>query len=119
MEAIASGYFSPENPDLFRPLTDGLLEHDPFMVLADYRSYVDRQEEVDRLFTEPDAWARKSVLTVSRMGYFSSDRAIQEYCRYIWDLSPLDEDATAGTGDPLSGISTPHRFSQEFQEKIS
>lgn len=93
VDMIASGYFSPEYRDLFRPLIDNWLEDDPFLVLADYRSYLEAQEEVDRLFSDPDQWTRKSVLTVCRMGYFSSDRAIREYSERIWDLRPLVEDS--------------------------
>jgi starch phosphorylase len=93
VDMIASGYFSPEHRDLFRPLIDNWLEDDPFLVLADYRSYLGAQEEVDRLFSDPDQWTRKSVLTVCRMGYFSSDRAIREYSERIWDLRPLVEDS--------------------------
>jgi len=92
VDMIASGYFSPEHRDLFRPLIDNWLEDDPFLVLADYRSYLGAQEEVDRLFSDPDQWTRKSVLTVCRMGYFSSDRAIREYGEGIWDLRPAVED---------------------------
>lgn len=100
LDLIASGYFSPDNPDLFRPLTEGLLFHDPFLVLADYRSYVEAQEEAGRLFSDPDQWTRKSVLTVSRMGVFSSDRAIREYGERIWEIPPLSEIPESEETDP-------------------
>jgi starch phosphorylase len=86
---IASGFFSPDDPALFQPLTEGLLNHDPFMVLADYRTYINCQEEAGRLYKDREKWTRKSILTVSRMGYFSSDRSIREYCERIWKISPV------------------------------
>jgi starch phosphorylase len=89
LDLITSGYFSPEAPRLFHPLTENLLNHDPFLVLADYRSYIDAQKEVDRLYSDPEQWTRKSILTVSRMGFFSSDRAVREYAERIWKIAPL------------------------------
>lgn len=84
LDLIVSGYFSPENTDLFRPLVDTLLNHDEFMVLADYRSYLDCQEKVSRAYQDRENWTRRSVLNVARMGFFSSDRSIREYCERIW-----------------------------------
>jgi len=86
LDQVASGYYSPENPGLFRPLIDALLEHDHFMVLADYRAYVDCQEQVSRAYADQYSWTRKSILNVARISYFSSDRAIREYCQRIWKI---------------------------------
>ncbi len=91
IDFIASGALSPGQPDLFRPLTDSLLHHDPFMLLADYRSYVEAQEQAARLYQDPVNWTRRSVLTVARMGYFSSDRAVREYGERIWGIPPASE----------------------------
>jgi starch phosphorylase len=88
--AIASGAFSRGNTDLFRPLVDNLLHQDPFMVLADFTSYVARQEQVDREYADRDNWVRKSILNVARMGWFSSDRSIREYCDTIWHIKPVE-----------------------------
>jgi starch phosphorylase len=66
-----------------------LLTHDEYLLLADYRSYVECQDRVDEKFAERDHWTRKSILTVSRMGRFSSDRAINEYARDIWHVAPI------------------------------
>jgi starch phosphorylase len=88
IDMIASGVFSPDQPDLFVPIRRALIdEGDRYFVLADYRSYVDAQGEVDRVFVEPDEWARRSILNVARMGKFSSDRAILEYATKIWGIA--------------------------------
>jgi starch phosphorylase len=88
LDRIASGHFSSTDRELFRPLVDSLLTEDRFMVLADFRSYVECQERVARAYLDVDGWTRKSILTTARMGQFSSDRAIREYCRDIWKVSP-------------------------------
>jgi starch phosphorylase len=87
---IADGGLYPHDSSLFRPLTDSLLYRDVFMVLADYDAYVRCQENVDRKFLDPDDWHRMSILNVARMGRFSSDRSIFEYCRDIWHVGPVD-----------------------------
>lgn len=89
IDQISSGYFCPEHPDLFRPLVDSLLQWDTYMLFADYRSYIDCQDRVGRLFQDQDAWTRMSILNVARMGYFSSDRTIKEYCQEIWHAEPV------------------------------
>src|SRR4030095_4608414 len=79
LDLIGSGFFSPNEPDLFRPLLDHLLEHDTYMLLADYAAYIAAQEKVSQAYRDPEQWARASILNVARMGYFSSDRSISEY----------------------------------------
>jgi starch phosphorylase len=90
LDQIASGFFSPGNPGLFRPLVDTLLEHDQFMVLADYRPYLECQQRVSQAYRDQETWTQKSILNVARIGYFSSDRAIREYCERIWNISPVE-----------------------------
>jgi starch phosphorylase len=87
--AIASGDFSRGDRDLFRPLVDGLLGHDPFFVLADYRAYVDAQREVETAWRDGERWTRASILNTARMGFFSSDRSIRDYARDIWRVVPV------------------------------
>lgn len=88
IELINSGLFSHGDTDLFRPLTESLIHHDPYLVLADYPSYVDCQATVDSAFKDRPHWNRMSILNVARMGRFSSDRSIQEYCDTIWKIEP-------------------------------
>ena len=90
IDQIASGVFSPGEPWLFTPIVDALLRQgDYFLVLADYRSYVDTQGKVDQLFEDKEEWTRKTILNTANMGKFSSDRAVLEYAREIWGVQPL------------------------------
>ena len=75
--------------ELFRPLTDALVQHDPYLLFADYDAYVACQAQVDRAWRDAGQWCRMSILNTARMGRFSSDRAIGEYCRNIWKVKPM------------------------------
>ena len=87
---IATGTFSPEEPQRYTNLFDSLVNlGDHYQLLADYRSYVDTQDQVDALYLHPDEWTRKTILNIANMGYFSSDRTIQEYADEIWDIKPI------------------------------
>jgi starch phosphorylase len=89
IDMIGSGFFSPGEPGRYKPIVDALLGQDRYMLLADYRPYVEAQERVDRLYLEPDAWARAAILNVARMGPFSADRSIQEYADQVWNVRPV------------------------------
>lgn len=89
VDQIKSGYFSNGDPELFQPLVDALLEKDDFMLLADYQSYIECQQRVSQAYQECDRWTRMSILNVARMGKFSCDRAIREYCQDIWKVQPV------------------------------
>ena len=89
IDLIRSGFFSHGDGGLFAPLVDGLLFHDPYFVLADYRSYVECQRRVTESYLEPEEWTRKSILNTARSGKFSSDRTIREYCKEIWRVEPV------------------------------
>jgi glycogen phosphorylase len=95
VDFIAEGYFSHGDRDLFRPLIDKLRSDDPFMVLADYQSYLDCQDRVAQVYCDPEQWSRRSILNTARIGKFSSDRAIQEYCQDIWKIQPVPIDLNA------------------------
>src|SRR5690242_19552660 len=90
LDQIASGFFSPEEPDRFRPIVDALLHQgDRYFLLADFASYFAGQRRVNDLYRSPDEWTRKAVLNVAGMGPFSSDRTIAEYAEEIWALRPM------------------------------
>ena len=81
---IMSGAFSDGDTRAFEPVTSALLEHDRFMALADYQSYIDAQAEVERAYADPERWTRSAVLNIARCGYFSSDRSMRDYIQRIW-----------------------------------
>lgn len=88
LDLISSGFFSPEDKDLFAPLVESLLDDDRYLVLADFEAYASAQEEVARAYLQPDRWWKASLLNVARVGFFSSDRTIREYAKDIWDIKP-------------------------------
>lgn len=84
---LSSDYFTPEAPGALSPVVRSLLEGgDPFLVLADYRSYIECHERADKAFRDKDAWAKSAILNTARVGKFSSDRTISEYAKDIWHL---------------------------------
>ncbi|MEW6137081.1 MAG: glycogen/starch/alpha-glucan phosphorylase [Thermodesulfobacteriota bacterium] len=89
IDLIASGYLSSGAPELFKPLVDSLLYHDEYLLFADYQSYVDCQDRVSQTYRDQDTWTRMSILNTARMGKFSSDRTIRQYCDEIWKVSPV------------------------------
>jgi starch phosphorylase len=89
VDQISSGSFSGGDRNLFKPLVDSLLHGDPYLLFADYRSYMESQEQVSLAYKDQAKWTRMSILNVARMGKFSSDRSIKEYCDEIWKVRPL------------------------------
>ncbi|WP_059425137.1 glycogen/starch/alpha-glucan phosphorylase, partial [Sulfuricella sp. T08] len=89
IDLINSGLFSHGDGGLFRPLTDDLLNSDPFLVCADFQDYIDCQAEVSQAYQDQEQWSRMSILNVARCGRFSSDRAIREYNADIWRATSL------------------------------
>jgi starch phosphorylase len=89
IDLIGGGLFSHGDGSLFRPLIDHLLSRDDYLLLADYASYIACQDAVGQTYADPRVWTRMSILNVARMGKFSSDRTIAEYCRDIWRVRPV------------------------------
>src|SRR5581483_6927603 len=89
IDLIASGFFSPEDKDLFKPLVDSLLEEDRYLVLQDFDAYVKAQGAVAAAYQDPEQWWRKAILNVARVGWFSSDRTIREYAKDIWGIESV------------------------------
>jgi starch phosphorylase len=110
LDLIANGFFSHGDPEQFRPLVDSLLTQDPYMLLADYDAYIEAQDQIGRAYADTEHWARMSIINVARMGRFSSDRSIREYCRDIWRVAPMQVGAHAEQADgivpgaPTAGI---------------
>ncbi len=96
LDQIVSGEFSGGNGELFRPIFDSLLNGDQYMLLADYQAYIDCQENVAEAFRNQDHWTRMSILNTARMGKFSSDRSIREYCEKIWGVKPHEAHLASG-----------------------
>jgi glycogen phosphorylase len=89
LDRISSGFFSHGNTEVFKPLVDLLLYQDPYFVLADFASYIDCQDKVSLAYRDQDRWTRMSILNAARMGKFSSDRSIQDYCEEIWNVKSV------------------------------
>jgi starch phosphorylase len=84
--AVADGAFSPAEPGRYRGLTDELMQHDAYMLMADVGAYRQAQERVDALFADPGAWMRRVVANIAAMGRFSSDRTVRDYVERVWSL---------------------------------
>jgi len=92
LDMIQQGYFSPTQVNLFHPILENFLDHgDHYMVLADFQSFCDIQEQINEAFQDSDAWARTSIINVAKMGKFSSDRSISEYAKDIWQIPTNQE----------------------------
>jgi len=89
IDLLGSGMFSHGDRQLFAPLVDNLLYLDPYLVLADFDSYLQRQQAVSEAWSDADCWTRMSVLNASRMGRFSSDRSIREYAGSVWQADSV------------------------------
>jgi len=87
LDAISGGTFSPDDPGRFRPVVDKLLWEDPYLVLADYKSYVLCHKAVAEAYKDPNGWTRRAILNVANMGRFSSDNTIRGYARDIWNVT--------------------------------
>jgi starch phosphorylase len=93
---LESDHFSGLEPGLFRGLIDGLRSpHDPWVTLADFRSYVDAQARAERAWLDQENWTRMSIRNCSASGVFSTDRTITEYNEDIWKLQSLSDPETA------------------------
>ncbi|KEO75725.1 maltodextrin phosphorylase [Anditalea andensis] len=86
MDFLISGALSPENPKLFQPIYEQLLYDDPYMIMADFESYLISRAKVYEEWGNQSNWTKKSIINVARMGKFSSDRSIQDYSSLIWKI---------------------------------
>jgi starch phosphorylase len=84
--AVSSGVFSPDQPDRYRELIDGLYNTDWFMVAADFDAYAATQRDVDAVWRNSPDWYARAIRNVARVGWFSSDRTIRQYAKEIWNV---------------------------------
>ena len=89
IDSIASGFFSDGDTNLFKPIVDNLVYEDPYLLIADYQPYIECQDRVGKAYQDRDNWTQMSILNVARMGKFSSDRSIKEYCEDIWQAQAV------------------------------
>ncbi|HKP59067.1 MAG TPA: glycogen/starch/alpha-glucan phosphorylase [Polyangiales bacterium] len=89
LELLEHGHFSGGERDRYAPIVRSIVEYDEYMVLADYRAYIEAQQRVSHSYCEVDDWTRRTILTVARMGHFSSDRSVRQYCDDIWMVRPV------------------------------
>ncbi len=93
LHLLECDFFCPGEPGLFRPIFDELVHWDEYCLMADFQDYLATQDRVSATFTDPAHWARMSILNVARCGKFSSDRAIADYARDIWEVKGVDVQA--------------------------
>ena len=89
IDQIIRGDFSPEEPNRYHSLIQGLQYHDYYQSFADFRSYVEAQKAVDKKYQDRDVWIASTIQNMVNMGFFSSDRTILEYAKNIWKIEPL------------------------------
>lgn len=89
IDAIAEGIFSGGDMEMFKPIVESLLQHDEYLLLADYKSYIECQEQAAEAYQDQQWWTKASILNVARCGFFSSDRSMREYCNDIWNVEPI------------------------------
>ena len=93
---LVNGFYSPDNPELFRKIYNSLLNTestqyaDTYFTLKDFRSYAAMQQKVEEAYRNEPEWAKKAILNVANVGKFSSDRTIQEYVNDIWHLNAIN-----------------------------
>ena len=93
MQLLESGQFNSVEPGIFEDIIATLKSpHDPWMTLADFRSYIDAHERAEQAWRDPDAWTHMSILNTAASGVFSTDRTIAEYNRDIWKLQPIGQE---------------------------
>ncbi len=92
IDEIRGGYFSVEEPDRYKPLIDSLLNDDHFMVMADFRAFMQADARADLTYRDQQAWNRRAILNTAMMGFFSSDRTVRDYAEKIWNLEPIHWD---------------------------
>ncbi|KRY28266.1 Glycogen phosphorylase, liver form, partial [Trichinella spiralis] len=102
IEQIETGFFSPNNPELFKDVTNMLKYHDRFYLCADFEAYMKCQEEVNKAFLDTNRWTQMALCNIASSGKFSSDRTIKEYAKDIWNVPVSTEKLPAPFAGPQS-----------------
>jgi starch phosphorylase len=89
LDLIKSGFFSPDDPDRFKPVIDDIYNNDQYLTCADFKSYWDCQQTVSETFRDPTQWSTMVAHNLANVGRFSSDRTISQYAEDIWGIKPL------------------------------
>nr|MBP7495908.1 glycogen/starch/alpha-glucan family phosphorylase [Spirochaetales bacterium] len=107
LDLIFSGYFNINEPGIFDPLQDMILNHDRYLNLADLSNYVETQARISALYAHPEEWNRKAIINVAHSGRFSSDRTIQQYAEEIWHIKPCPIERSENPIDTLEEARNP------------
>ncbi|XP_052809454.1 glycogen phosphorylase, muscle form-like [Mya arenaria] len=102
IDQLRAGFWSPDQSDLFMDLVDNLMHHDHYLVMADFKAYIDCQARVEAAYQDPLKWSRTCLLNIAASGKFSADRTIEEYAREIWDVKPNYHVIPAPSERPLA-----------------
>jgi starch phosphorylase len=92
MTQLVNGYYSPDDPELFRGLYDALMERDQYFILKDFDSYCEAHRRIDAAYRDEQGWARSAMLNTAKCGKFTSDRTIEQYAKEIWHLEKIKVD---------------------------
>ena len=90
IDLISCGFFSPENPGMFQPIIDSLMQRDEYLLFADFDYYVEAQKAVSEVYKDQTKWTKMAIYNVARMGFFSTDRTMKEYADDIWKIEPTE-----------------------------
>ena len=86
---LVNGYYSPENPELFREIYDSLLNQDQYFTLLDFDAYTKAQNKINEAYKDEAAWAKSAILNIAKSGKFTADRTIEQYAQEIWHLEKV------------------------------
>ncbi len=89
LDMLDSGFFCPDDRSRYKGIVQWLRTSDPYMLCADFDSYIARQKEAEQVYLDKRRWARMAVYNIANMGFFSSDRTIHQYAEDIWDIKAI------------------------------
>ena len=90
IDMIDTGFFSPDDRNRYKGIVSWLRNDDPYMLCADFDSYIARQKEAEAVYRDKRLWAKKAIINIANMGFFSSDRTIRQYADEIWNVQSIE-----------------------------